>query len=293
MQVGLIGLGNMGAGIARNLMKGGHELVVWNRSPGPVEALVAEGATRAENPGQAFQAEVTLSMLAQDEAIEEVVIRSGALDAARKGGVHVNLSTVSVAFADRMEALHGEKGVAYVAAPVLGRPDVAAAGQLNVLVAGAPEAVAKATPLLNLFAKQVWPFGDKASRANVVKLAVNFSLASMIETLGEAGALTEGYGIGRAELYDLMTGTVFASPAYKIYGGLIAEGSFQPAGFKLPLGLKDVRLALAAGEASGTPLPIASVLRDAFIEAIAAGDGEKDWSGLAGGAFRRAGRPLG
>src|SRR3954468_14507361 len=121
MQIGLIGLGNMGAGLARNLMKGGHDLIVWNRSPGPVEALVAEGATRAENPGDAFQAEVTLSMLSQDEAIEEVVVASGALDAAKTGAIHVNLSTVSVAFADRMEALHAERGLAYVAAPVLGR----------------------------------------------------------------------------------------------------------------------------------------------------------------------------
>jgi 3-hydroxyisobutyrate dehydrogenase-like beta-hydroxyacid dehydrogenase len=293
MQIGLIGLGNMGAGLARNLMKGGHDLIVWNRSPGPVEALVAEGATRAENPGDAFQAEVTLSMLSQDEAIEEVVVASGALDAAKAGAIHVNLSTVSVAFADRMEALHGDHGLAYVAAPVLGRPDAAAAGKLNVLCAGAPEAVAKARPLLELFAAKVWDFGDKPSRANVAKLAVNFSLASMIETLGEAGSLAEAYGIKRAELYELMTNTLFAAPAYKTYAALIADGSFEPAGFKMTLGLKDVRLALAAGEAAKTPLPIASALRDGFIEAIAAGDGEKDWSGLAGQAFRRAGRPLG
>ncbi len=293
MQIGIIGLGAMGAGVARNLLKGGHDVVVWNRSPQAVEALVAEGARRADTPGGAFEAEIVFSMLAQDETIEEVVVASGALDAARKGVVHVNLSTVSVAFADRMEALHVEKGLAYVAAPVLGRPDVAAAGQLNVLCAGDPAAVAKVTPLIELFAKQVWPFGDKASRANVVKLAVNFSLASMIETLGEAGALADAYGVEPAALYEVMTGTLFAAPAYKTYSALIADATFEPAGFKLPLGLKDVRLALAAGEAQSTPLPIASVLRDAFIEAIAAGDGAKDWSALAAGAFRRRGRKLG
>jgi 3-hydroxyisobutyrate dehydrogenase-like beta-hydroxyacid dehydrogenase len=293
MQVGIIGLGKMGAGVARNLLKGGHELTVWNRSPAAVEALVAEGAKRAAAPGEAFAGEVAFSMLSQDDVIEEAIVASGALSAARKGVVHVNLSTVSVAFADRMEALHREHGLGYVAAPVLGRPDVAAAGQLNILCAGAPEAVAKVMPLLELLAKKVWPLGDRASRANVVKIACNFALASMIETLGEAGALVEAYGVPVADLYEVMTETLFAAPAYKTYAGMIAAKKFEPAGFALPLGLKDVRLALSAGEARNTPLPLASVLRDGFIEAIAQGDGAKDWSALAAGAFRRAGRSIG
>ncbi len=292
MRVGVIGLGNMGEGVARNLLKSGREVVVWNRSPAAVDALVEAGALKAADPAEAFRAEVVFSMLSQDDVIEEVVVGSGALEKAAAGTTHVNLSTVSVAFADRMEALHQERGLSYVAAPVLGRPDVAAAGQLNVLCAGEPLGVAKATPLLELFAKQVWPLGDRASNANVVKLACNFALASMIETLGEAGALVDGYGVEPSRLYEIMTGTLFAAPAYKTYSGLIAERKFSPAGFKLPLGLKDVRLALAAGEARQTPLPIASVVRDAFIEAIAQGDQDKDWSALAAGAFRRAGRPL-
>ncbi|MFL1876206.1 NAD(P)-dependent oxidoreductase [Hansschlegelia beijingensis] len=292
MRVGVIGLGNMGEGVARNLLKSGREVVVWNRSSAAVDALVDAGALKACDPAEAFQTEVVFSMLSQDDVIEEVVVGSGALQKAAAGATHVNLSTVSLAFADRMEALHQERGLSYVAAPVLGRPDVAAAGQLNVLCAGEPSGVARATPLLELFAKQVWPLGDRASNANVVKLACNFALASMIETLGEAGALVDGYGVEPERLYEIMTGTLFAAPAYKTYSGLIAERKFSPAGFKLPLGLKDVRLALAAGEASQTPLPIASVLRDAFIEAIAQGDQDKDWSALAAGAFRRAGRPL-
>ena len=293
MIVGFIGLGGMGQGVARFVLKGGHDLKVWNRSQGPVEALVAEGATAVADPAGALDADVCLSMLSQDEVIDEVLVASGALDKARPGLVHVNLSTVSVAFAERMEKIHAERGLAYVSAPVLGRPDVAAAGQLNVMCSGAPEAVAKATPVLELFSKKVWPLGDQAARATVVKIACNFALASMIETLGEAGALVEGHGVPAADLYEVITNTVFASPAYKIYAGLIAEKAFEPAGFKLPLGLKDVRLALAAGEAKATPLPIASQQRDGFIEAIAAGDGEKDWSALGAGAFRRAGRPLG
>jgi len=178
-----------------------------------------------------------------------------------------------------------------VGAPVLGRPDLAAEGQVNALCAGPPDAAEKVRPLLESFAVRVWPMGEEAHRANVVKLACNFALASMIETLGETGALVAAHGIAPKALYELMTGSLFAAPAYKIYSEIIAEGRFDPA-FRLPLGLKDVHLALAAGEAKHAPLPAASMLRDHFIEAIAQGDGDKDWSALAVGAFRRAGVPL-
>jgi hypothetical protein len=175
---------------------------------------------------------------------------------------------------------------------VLGRPDVAAAGELNVLCAGEETAVARAKPLLETFAKAIWPLGEDPVRANAVKLACNFALASMIESLGEAAALTAAYGVEPAELFKVMTGTLFAAPAYKTYAEIIANRRFTPAGFKLPLGLKDVRLALQAAEAQHTPLPIASVLRDQFIQAIAQGDADKDWAALAAGAFRNAGRAL-
>jgi 3-hydroxyisobutyrate dehydrogenase-like beta-hydroxyacid dehydrogenase len=252
-----------------------------------------EGAEAAASPADALDADVAFSMLANDEAIEAAIVASGALDHAREGLVHVNLATVSVAFARRMDELHTARGLAYVAAPVLGRPDVAAAGQLNGLCAGAPAAVAVVRPLLQEFTRAVWPLGDDPVRANVVKLACNFALASMIETLGEAGALVAGYGVAPADLYEVMTGTLFAAPAYKTYAEIIAGVRFSPAGFKLPLGLKDVRLALQAAEAHDTPLPIASLLRDHFIEAIANGHGEEDWTALAAGAFRRGGRTLG
>jgi 3-hydroxyisobutyrate dehydrogenase-like beta-hydroxyacid dehydrogenase len=206
--------------------------------------------------------------------------------------VHVNLATVSVAFARRLTQLHRELGVGYVAAPVLGRPDVAAAGELNVLCAGEASAVALARPLLETFAKAVWPLGDDPVRANVVKLACNFALASMIETLGEAAALTTAYGVEAADLFEVMTGTLFAAPAYRTYADIIANRRFTPAGFKLPLGLKDVRLALQAAEGENTPMPVASLLRDHFIQAIAQGDADKDWSAIAAGAFRNAGRTL-
>jgi 3-hydroxyisobutyrate dehydrogenase-like beta-hydroxyacid dehydrogenase len=292
MDIGFIGLGHMGGGIAGRLLKPGRRLKVWNRSPEPVARLAAEGAAAASSAADAFDADVTFSMLANDDAIEEVIVASGALDAAREGLIHVNLATVSVAFARRMTELHAARGLAYVAAPVLGRPDVAAAGQLNGLCAGSPDAVARVRPLLEEFTRAVWPLGDDPPRANVVKLACNFALASMIETLGEAGALVAAYGVAPGDLYGLMTSTLFAAPAYKTYADIIAHARFSPPGFSLPLGFKDVRLALQAAEAEHTPMPIASLLRDSFLEAIADGDGDKDWSALAAVAFRRSGRQL-
>jgi 3-hydroxyisobutyrate dehydrogenase-like beta-hydroxyacid dehydrogenase len=293
MDIGFIGLGNMGGGIAAKLLKPGRRLKVWNRSPEPMARLETEGATAVSSAAEALDTAVAFSMLANDDVIEAVIVESGALDKARPGLIHVNLATVSVAFAGRMDEAHKTRGLAYVAAPVLGRPDVAAAGQLNALCAGAPDSVVRVRPLLEEFTRAVWPMGDDPMRASVVKLACNFALASMIETLGEAGALVSAYGVEPGDLFDVMTGTLFAAPAYKTYGDIIAGARFTPAGFKLPLGLKDVRLALQAAEARDTPLPIASLLRDHFIEAMATGDGDKDWSALAAGAFRRGGRELG
>ena len=293
MDIGFIGLGHMGSGIAARLLKPGRRLTVWNRSPEPVARLVAQGAQAAATPAQALDAEIAFSMLANDEAIEATLLESGALDQARQGLVHVNLATVSVALARRMDELHQARGLAYIAAPVLGRPDVAAAGELNVLLAGAPAATARVRPLIEDFAHAVWPLGDDPVRANVVKLASNFALASAIETLGEAGALVAAYGVAPADLYEIMTSTAFAAPAYKTYADIIAHARFTPPGFGLPLGFKDVRLALQAGEGRNTPLPVASLLHDHFVEALATGDADKDWSALAAGAFRRSGQTLG
>jgi 3-hydroxyisobutyrate dehydrogenase-like beta-hydroxyacid dehydrogenase len=292
MTLGFIGLGEMGRGVAANLLKGEEPVMVWNRSPGPVAALVAKGAVEATSVRAVFASSIVFSMLARDEAVEAVILEDGVLDAAAPGLIHVNLATVSVDLARRLDACHRDRGQLYLSAPVLGRPDAAAAGALNLLLAGAPEAREAALPYLSRISKAVFTLGDAPESASVVKLACNFALASMIETLGEAGALVSAYGVEPKALFEVMTSTLFAAPAYRTYADLIAKGSFSPPGFSLPLGLKDIRLALAAGEAERTPLPFASVLRDHFIEAIAAGDGDKDWSALAAGAFRRSGRPL-
>ncbi len=188
MDIGFIGLGNMGGGIAAKLLEPGRRLRVWNRSPEPVARLVAAGAEAASSPADALDADIAFSMLANDEAIQSVIVQSGALDQAREGLVHVNLATVSAAFAQRMAQLHAERGLGYVAFPVMGRPDIAAAGELNGLCAGAPAAVARVRPLLEDITQAIWPIGDDPVRANVVKLSLhNFALASMIETLARPG----------------------------------------------------------------------------------------------------------
>lgn len=290
MDVGFIGLGHMGQGMARNLMRAGHRLKVWNRSPGPAEALEREGAQRAGAAAEAFDADAVFTMLSADDAVRQVVLEGGALDRARQGAVHVVCAIISAGFSRTLEEVHAAAGVGYVAAPVLGRPDVAEAGQLNVLAAGAPAHLGKVAPLLEAIGKRVWPLGEEPHLAHVAKLACNFSLASAIETMAEAFALAEAHGLDPKALLEVFTGTLFAAPAYQTYGPMIVERRFEPANFKLTLGLKDVRLALDAGESVGVPLPFASVLRDNFVDAIGHGDGGKDWSAVAATALRRAGR---
>jgi 3-hydroxyisobutyrate dehydrogenase-like beta-hydroxyacid dehydrogenase len=235
-------------------------------------------------------ADVVVSMLADDLAVRAVLIDSGLLTATRTPQVHVCMSTISVALADELSALHAKAGSAYVAAPVVGRPNVAEAGMLQILAAGAPDALACVQPLFDVVGKKTWMLGDRPSQANVMKLAVNFMLVSAIETMGEAAALVDSYGVPPAALIDLVSASIFPGPVDQGYGATIVTRSYEPAGFKARLGLKDIRLALAAGESNAVPLPIASLLRDSLIDALAHRDGEKDLAVLAQGAMRRAGR---
>lgn len=272
MNISMIGLGAMGAAIVRNLLAKGMKVTVWNRSPAIVDALVAEGAIPAADADEAFKADVVLSMLAQDQAVKEVLVDSGVLARARKGVVHVNLATISTALAGELAALHAELGLGYVASPVFGRPPVAQAGALNVLAAGAPDAVATAMPVLEQLAAKVWPLGEDPVRANALKLAGNFMIVSAIESMGEAVALGEAYGVPAPELLDMLSSTLFAAPIYKIYGGMIAERRYSPPGFAAELGLKDVRLVLDAAEAKGLSMPQAD-LAEASLEMLLDGDG--------------------
>jgi 3-hydroxyisobutyrate dehydrogenase-like beta-hydroxyacid dehydrogenase len=272
MNISMIGLGAMGAAIARNLLAKGMKVTVWNRSPAIVDALVAEGAIPAADADEAFKADVVLSMLAHDQAVREVLVDSGVLARARKGVAHVNLATISTALAGELAALHAELGLGYVASPVFGRPPVAQAGALNVLAAGAPDAVATAMPVLEQLAAKVWPLGEDPVRANALKLAGNFMIVSAIESMGEAVALGEAYGVPAPELLDMLSSTLFAAPIYKIYGGMIAERRYSPPGFAAELGLKDVRLVLDAAEAKGLSMPQAD-LAEASLEMLLDGDG--------------------
>lgn len=271
MNVGFVGLGAMGAAMVRNLLAKGVSVTVWNRSRAIVDALAAEGATPAATVDEAFAADIVLSMLAHDAAMREVLVDSGVLARARKGLVHVNHATISTDLAAELSALHAELGLGYVAAPVFGRPPVAQAGGLNLLSAGAPEAVAKAQPVLEMLAAKVWPLGEDPVRANALKLAGNFMIVSAIESMGEAVALGEAYGVAAPDLLDMLSSTLFAAPIYKIYGAMIAERRYSPPGFAAELGLKDVRLVLDAAEAKGLSMPLAD-LAEASLESLLGGD---------------------
>lgn len=289
MKVGFIGLGSMGSAMASNLVAAGHAVTVWNRSEAAAEPLLALGAKLARTPDRAVLGDAVCSMLANDQAVRAVFLDSGLLDAMDPGTVHVNHATISVALARELADAHTARGIDYVSAPVFGRPDAAAAAKLNIVAAGKSTAIDKVRPLLEAMGTKVWPMGEDPVRASVVKIAGNFMLASAIETMAEASTLTRAYGVDAADFLEVMTSTLFAAPAYQGYGRLIAEQHFSPAGFAMPLGLKDVGLALSAGEGRRVPLPFAGVLRDGFLDALAHGGEDLDWSALALVAARRAG----
>ncbi|WP_448205888.1 NAD(P)-dependent oxidoreductase [Azospirillum sp. sgz302134] len=289
MDIGFIGLGTMGAAIARNLLKAGHRLTVWNRSAAACETLAALGARQAASAAEACDAPIVFSMLADDQAVREVFIEQGALARMPVGTIHVNMATISMAFAKHFAALHRAAGREYVAAPVFGRAEVAAAGKLNILAAGAPAVLDRLQPLFDAVGQKTWRLGEAAEQANLVKIIGNFMIAASVEMLGEAMSLGLRNGIDERDLLEVLVGTILPAPLFKTYGGLIAGRSFDPAAFRLALGLKDVELALAAGRESAVPLPLASLLRDSHLDALAHGDGEKDWSALSQVSFRRAG----
>jgi 3-hydroxyisobutyrate dehydrogenase-like beta-hydroxyacid dehydrogenase len=290
MDIGFIGLGHMGGPIAANLLKTGHRLHVWNRSPAPIQRLAAQGAQIASTPEEAFKCEVVFSILPDDRAIRGVLIDSGVLAKAPKGVVHVNMSTVSVAFAQEMTEHHKTYGIVYIAAPVLGRPDVAAAGKLNILAAGPTAAIDRIQPLLDVVGQKTWRLGEIPAHANVVKLGANILLASAVETLAETATFVSAYDVATSDLLEIVTNSTFPGPVYQGYGRLIAEDRYDPPGFKAALALKDVRLALTAGDDKATPMPVASVLRDSLLDALAHGEGDKDLAVLGRVAARRAGR---
>lgn len=290
MNVGFIGLGRMGAGMAASLLKAGHRVTVFNRTRARTEPLVAQGAGAAASVADACHGDAVITMLANDEAVEDVVFgENGIVASLPRGALHVSSSTISIALADRLAAEHARSGQPFVSAPVFGRPEAAAAGQLFVVAAGPTDAVSAAQPLLEAVGQRTFVVSQSHRAANLVKLSGNFLIAAAIESLGEAMALVDKAGIDRHDYLDLLTSTLFTAPVYKNYGALIADRKFEPAGFAAPLGQKDIRLALAAGEALKVPLPLASLLRDRFVALSAQGGEHLDWSAIGALAARDAG----
>ena len=281
MRIGFVGAGAMGVGMIGNLLKAGHAVTVWNRGKTPLASLREAGALIAENPVDCAAQDVVISMLADDPAVSAITLEPAFIAAMPAAGLHVCMATISVALGDQLADAYAKAGRAYVSAPVFGRPPAAAAAQLFVVAAGAPAAITRAQPLFDVLGQRSFVVGERPSLANVVKLSGNFMLASMIETLGEAFALTRKHGINPQQYLDILTSTLFTAPVYKVYGALIAGEQYEPAGFKLALGLKDVRLAQAAADAAMVPMPFAGVLHDRYMTAVAQGHGHLDWAGIA------------
>ena len=291
MKLGFVGLGSMGLAMAESLLSAGHELTVYNRTRQRAQPLHEAGARIAATPAQAARdSEIVISMLSDDAAVEGVTFgANGILAELPAGAVHVSSSTISVALSDRLSVAHAAVGRGYVSAPVFGRPVAAAAKKLWVLAAGAPNDVERVLPVLQALGRGVTRLGEVASAANVVKLSGNFLIASMLETLGEAFALTRKAGIPAATFAELFANVFGQSSAiFENYAAAIALENFEP-GFKVALALKDLRLALAAGETLHVPLPVASVVRDSLLAALAQGQGDLDWSVIARLAAERAG----
>ncbi|MDT5238748.1 MAG: hypothetical protein QOG79_1609 [Mycobacterium sp.] len=290
MDIGFVGLGNMGSGMAANLLKAGHRVTAYNRSQDKVDALAERGARPARTVAEACGGQVVVSMLANDDAVDAVTFGTeGILATLSAGAVHVSCSTISVALAGRLSAAHADAGQHFAAAPVFGRPEAAEAAKLFVLAAAEPAVLQTVSPIFEAIGQRTFVVSDDPKAASLVKLSGNFLIASVIESLGEAMALVGKAGVDKLQYLDILASTLFGAPVYQTYGGLIAREEFEPAGFAAPLGAKDVRLVLAAGEELQVPLPIASLLRDRFLTLLANGGEHLDWSAVGALAAWEAG----
>ncbi len=290
MKIGFIGLGNMGSPMAGHLLKAGHEVIVYNRTAEKAEALVRQGARRAATVAQVCNAEVVLTMLSDDHALESVSFGdNNLLESLSEGSIHLSCSTISVALSDKLTLNHERREQHFVSAPVFGRPEAAAAAKLYVVAAGDPASADKCQPIFDAIGQRTFRFGGKPSSANLVKLSGNFLIMSVIESLSEALALVGKGGLDQREYLDFLTSTLFNAPVYKTYGTLAVEKKFQPAGFLAALGLKDIRLALQAAESLRVSLPIADLVRNRLLTLLANGGESLDWSAISQIAARDAG----
>jgi 3-hydroxyisobutyrate dehydrogenase-like beta-hydroxyacid dehydrogenase len=289
MEVGFLGTGRMGKVMAANLLKAGHRVRAWDKSPEPLHELKRAGADIATTAADAFRGDAVISMLPNDQALREVFIEGDLLKHGRASTVSVNMGTVSLDCVDALVAAHDARNIPYVAATVFGRPEVAAAAKLSIMAAGDAGAIDRVQPLFDAMGQKTYRVGSEPRHANIAKIAGNLMVACAIEATAEAAALLRKYRMSAPDVLDVIITSLFNVPVYQGYGRAIGRREYVPPGFDLVLGMKDVGLALKAGEQANVPLPFASVLRDAFIDAIANGDADKDWSAIARVAARKAG----
>jgi 3-hydroxyisobutyrate dehydrogenase-like beta-hydroxyacid dehydrogenase len=291
MKVGFLGLGNMGSPMARNLIKAGHSVTVYNRTQSSSEALAPLGAKMARTPGLAATgAEAIITMVADDAAVESVVLNhNAAIDSLAPGAVHIAMSTMSVAISRRLTAAHHEKKQFFVSAPVFGRPDAAEAAKLVIVAAGPAGQIARCQPLFDAMGQKTFVVGDDPAAANVVKVTGNFLITVVIESLAESFALIRKSGVEPNKFLEVLTGSLFNAPVYRTYGAMVAADHFEPVGFRMALGMKDNRLVLAAAEEAAVPLPLASLIRDRMLAATAQCMGDADWAAIARISFKEAG----
>jgi 3-hydroxyisobutyrate dehydrogenase-like beta-hydroxyacid dehydrogenase len=289
MQVGFLGTGRMGKAMAANLLKAGHCVRAWDKSPAALGELKAAGAEIAAGAAETVSGDALISMLPNDQALHEVFIAGDLLGHARSDMVSVNMATVSLDCVDELVAAHKARNIPYVAATVFGRPDVAAAAKLSIMAAGDAAAIDRVQPLFDTMGQRTSRVGPEPRHANIAKIAGNLMVACAIEAIGEAAALLRKYRMSAPDVLDVIITSLFNVPVYQGYGRAIAQQQYVPPGFDLLLGMKDVGLALKAGEQANVPLPFASVLRDAFLDAMANGDADKDWAAIARVAARKAG----
>jgi 3-hydroxyisobutyrate dehydrogenase-like beta-hydroxyacid dehydrogenase len=288
MKIAFIGSGNMGSPMARNLLRAGHNVTVYNRTRAHAEPLRQEGATLADSPADAARdTDAIVTMLADDQAVDRAV--QGFIETLPPLALHIGMSTVSVACSKRLTEEHATRGQVYVAAPVFGRPVAAAAAKLWIVVAGPPESIERCQPVFDALGRGTSVVGTDPWLANVVKLSGNFLIAAALESLGEAFALVRKSGVDAGQFLEIINSALFNSSLYGGYGAAIAKEQFEPAGFKLRLGFKDLRLVQEAAESAAVPMPLAGVLRDRFLAALARGEGDLDWAALARIAAVQAG----
>ncbi len=282
MKIGFLGLGKMGAGMAANLLRAGHQVAVWNRSPQKAQPLLAEGAVLARTPREAASDRgIVMSMLGDDAALEQVVSgNDGLLEGLARGALHISSSTIAVATADRMAELHAARGLRFLSAPVFGRPEAAASAKLFVVAAGAQSDYTAASALFPAISQKVFYIGEKPSSANLVKLCGNFTILAAIEAFAEAMTLAQKGGVPKKQFLEVMTGSLFDTPVYRNYGAALAEERYKLAGFAAPLGLKDMRLVGQSAEALRVPMPVLNVLRDHLLQTIGIEGEDIDWSGI-------------